>query len=315
MRLHRPGTPSLDLGTIPKVQFTPASTSSSSSFSTSPSNLPIQTAPALLANPAASTTSFKAPAFRRSESDNPFADPPQTAESVDYFNCKEYFAPMKQPHHHPCKVSSPLARGVSGSPYTYTKQQQQPASYFSPAVTPAPQEALTRPSSPLLGNARFVEGGLPATPEEVDPFPYISYESSFQGTTSDQHHAPQSLHPPSPYDYKTLPPIPARQDVSSVTIDVKLCFPITNDLVKLRVDRGTSLAELKSKAAERMPGGWDTLAVAKEGIDTRDPANVPRKDLEHLGEESQWSNFLSAHNMGVGDVLHSAKPRIVVWAV
>lgn len=301
-------TPTLDFGSLPTFDVT------------SPPHLgvgPPKTAPLPRPKSSSSSTIMATPLASRSPSyENPFANPPlpvpppSAPAQLDYFNCKPLPAPS---HPYRCKVSSPLCH----SPYSYAvrdqQQQQQPhhsssqaRSYFSPAVTPAPLQVLTRPSSPVLSPS----GIIPPTPDD-DPtnlFPYISYESSS---------SPAAIVPlptPPPSSDPTTASFSTPTAKTSNILDVKIYFTATQDLVKIRLPKQASLEDLKSKVAERIIGGWKALWVAKAGVDTREPSGVARSDLDELGGERQWRSWLEAAARAGGGG-SGKQSRIVLWAV
>ncbi|KAG9045847.1 hypothetical protein FS837_005558 [Tulasnella sp. UAMH 9824] len=295
-------TPTLDFGSLPTFDISSAS----------PSHVgvgPPKTAPLPRPNSSSSSTTMATPVASRSPPyENPFANPspmqqpPSAPAQLDYFNCKPLPPPSAHQHPYRCKVSSPLCH----SPYSYTSRGQQPqhsshlGSYFSPAVTPAPLQVLTRPSSPILSPAGFI----PPTPDDL--FPYISYESSSPAAIVPLPTPPPSSDPTTA-SFSTTP-TPTK---TSNLLDVKIYFSATQDLVKIRLPKQASLEDLKSKAGDRIKGGWKGLWVAKGGVDTREPSGVMTSDLDQLEEDKQWRSWLeTAARSGSGK-----QRRIVLWAV
>ncbi|KAG8981340.1 hypothetical protein FRB90_007320 [Tulasnella sp. 427] len=287
--LRRPQTPTIDFGSLPTFDVTSATPPN---YSSGPSN----TAPLLQSNSKSTSRMQVSPLPIRSPAyENPFANPPpQSAPAIpqqlDYFNCKPVPVPSTQVEQHPyrCKVSSPLSHSpypapppCEGYPPSHVR------SYWSPAITPAPLQSLTRPSSPSLDDAYDSPLSL---------FPYIAYESS------------------SPI--LPLPTPPLSLTPTAALLDIKIYFSATHDLVKIRLPRSASLDELKSKAADRVSGaGWKALHVAKPGVDTRDPSDVAERDLDELDDEWRWRSWLtSAVKAERGSGLGKQR-RIVIWAM
>ncbi|KAG8956555.1 hypothetical protein FRC04_000033 [Tulasnella sp. 424] len=277
-------TPTLNFGSLPTFDIT----------SGTPPNLGIgPSKPVPLPRPNSSSSSTMVSNLpTRSPYENPFANPPPS-QQLDYFNCKPLPVPSVEQHPYRCKVSSPLSHSSAA-----------PRSYWSPAVTPAPLQVLTRSSSPVLSSAGI-------TPDDIgNLFPYISYESSPAPTPASDTTLPLPTPPPSSVSASFSSSI-----TTSSLVDIKIYFVATHDLIKIRLPGSASLEDLKSKAAERMSGGCKSLHVAKAGVDTRDPSDVAKADLAELGGERQWRSWLEAVAQADRRSGAGKQRRIVLWAM
>ncbi|KAG8981898.1 hypothetical protein FRC05_000040 [Tulasnella sp. 425] len=136
-------------------------------------------------------------------------------------------------------------------------------------------------SSPALSSAGI-------TPDDTgNLFPYISYVASPAPTP-----APNPILPlPTPPTSSVAASFPPSAIATSNPVDIKIYFSATHDLINIRLPGSASLEDLKSKPAERMSGGCKSLHVAKAGVDTRDPSDVAKADLDELGGEQQWRSW------------------------
>ncbi|KAG8903974.1 hypothetical protein FRB99_002453 [Tulasnella sp. 403] len=201
---------------------------------------------------------------------SPYSRMPFLPEPIDYFNFKQrtYLGP---------------------SPLPSSKPPRYPGSHFSPTITPAAPEVLTRPSSPPLQSG-FTHTLFP-TPED-EPFPYLSYESSVKSGDL----LPTPAHIP-------LPASPYPQE----TVNIKVYFHHADELIKFRVSRGLLLADFIGTAAQRMPSGWESLYCTPAGVDVQDIPSMDLRKLKRLSQEQDWQAWLDRS-------LASASRRLVLWA-
>jgi len=128
---------------------------------------------------------------------------------------------------------------------------------------------------------------LLSTPEE-GPFPYMAFESSHRETRRRSNLVPSSL-------------------TENPQVDIKIYFAYSDELVKLRLDSGTTLSELIRAAARRTPVGWHALHAAPPGCNIGEIEHTDPSTLFKLGSDSDWRNWLERS-------LESGGRRLVLWA-
>ena len=128
---------------------------------------------------------------------------------------------------------------------------------------------------------------LLSTPEE-GPFPYMEYESSHRQARRRSNLVPPSL-------------------IENPHVDIKIYFASSDELVKLRLESGTTLSELIRAAARRTPVGWHALHAAPTGSNIGEIEHTDRSTLFKLGSDSDWRSWLERS-------LESGGRRLVLWA-
>jgi len=205
---------------------------------------------------------------------NPFLAPD---DPIDYFSYKQ---PTYFEQHVQSKAKSHLG------------------SHFSPMVTPAAQESLTRPASPILSSTFLPLEHQPTpdgpTPDE-DPFRYIPYESNY-------------IAPP-----LSSPILASRPKVSSplvplVVVDVKIYFENAEELVKIRLNQRMAFADVVRVAAKRVPTGWQSLHASDPLVEVATIAGADHQGLKKLANDVDWKSWLQAS-------ISNHRRRLVLWAI